>query len=246
MRIEQNSLVEYEDVDTGFRMKLPVLFQRLQRAALYHSESVGLHTEKMVADGAVWILNRMLVSIERMPTYRETLTVKTWHKGSHGFRAGRDFILFCDGEPVAMAASQWLYYDLIKKRIAKIPESVSAPYTDELEEALDEGAIDFAVDKKFEAQETLTITTREGDFDPNGHVNNAVYLDYLDTLLKRKGFDGSTPSAVGIQYFKEINREISEIEASLNAQSKAVNFQFASASTVHAAGFVTFNPGESA
>ncbi len=246
MKIEQKSLVEYEDVDTGFRMKLPVLFQRLQRAALYHSESVGLHTEKMVAEGAVWILNRMLVSIERMPAYRETLTVKSWHKGSHGFRAGRDFILFCNGEPVAKATSQWLYYDLNKKRIAKIPKSVSSPYTDEMEEALDEGAIDFTVDKKLEPRETVTITTRDGDFDPNGHVNNAVYLEYLDTLLKRSALSEKAPQKVGIQYFKEIVREISEIKAGLDVQADTANFQLTSSSTVHAAGFVTFGTEESA
>jgi medium-chain acyl-[acyl-carrier-protein] hydrolase len=56
MKIEQSSRVQYDDVDADFRMKLPVLLQRLQRAALHHSESVGLNNEKMVAAGAVWIL----------------------------------------------------------------------------------------------------------------------------------------------------------------------------------------------
>jgi medium-chain acyl-[acyl-carrier-protein] hydrolase len=38
MKIEQTTHVEYDDVDTDFKMKLPDLFQRLQRAALHHSE----------------------------------------------------------------------------------------------------------------------------------------------------------------------------------------------------------------
>ena len=92
MKIEQTTRVQYDDVDTDFRMRLPVLFRRLQRAALHHSDSVGLSNEKMVADGAVWILNRMVVRIERIPVYRERLTVRTWHKGSVGFWAGRDFL----------------------------------------------------------------------------------------------------------------------------------------------------------
>ena len=101
MKIEQTSMVQYEDVGTDFRMKLPALFQRFQRAALNHSDSVGLDTQTMIAAGAVWILNRIRVRIQRMPGYRESVTVKTWHKGSAGFRAGRDFLVLCGNETVA-------------------------------------------------------------------------------------------------------------------------------------------------
>ena len=227
-------------MDTDFRMKLPVLFQRLQRAALHHSESVGLNNEKMVADGAVWILNRIWVKILRMPLYRETLTVRTWHKGSVGFRAGRDFMLFCDQQQVAAATSQWLFFDLNKKRIAKIPKAVSAPYTAEQEDVLGSDAIDFTVDKTFDPQETMVITTREGDYDPNGHVNNAAYLDYLDTLIKRSRMPTGIVAQVGIQYFKEIGRDVHGIQAGLTRHDDTAHFRFYDPSVVYSAGFVSF------
>jgi medium-chain acyl-[acyl-carrier-protein] hydrolase len=240
MKIEQTSQVQYDDVDTDFRMKLPVLFQRLQRAALHHSETVGLNNEKMVTDGAVWILNRMRVNIVRMPVYRETLTVRTWHKGSVGFRAGRDFLLFCGTQPVAAATSQWLFFDLNKKRIAKIPKSVSEPYTAEQEDVLGRDAIDFAVDKTFDPRETMAITTREGDLDPNGHVNNAAYLDYLDTLIKRSRMAAGIVTQVGIHYFKEIGRDVHDIQAGLTRHEDTALFRFCDPSAVYAAGFVGF------
>jgi medium-chain acyl-[acyl-carrier-protein] hydrolase len=238
MRIEQTSIVEYEEVDTHFYIKLPALFQRLQRAALNHSDSVGLDTQTMVAAGAVWILNRIRVRIQRMPEYRESVTVRTWHKGSAGFRAGRDFLVLCGDEQVAAASSQWLYYDIGRKRIAKIPERVSAPYTDEPDEALEAGAIDFAVDKTFEPEEALTITTREGDYDPNGHVNNTVYLDYLDTLVNRSGMIGGGIGEVGIQYLKEIDRDVQAVQGGLVKHNDSIHFRFFKQETVFAAGFV--------
>ena len=240
MKIEQTTQVQYDDVDADFRMKLPVLFQRLQRAALHHSESVGLSNEKMVADGAVWILNRMLVKIQRLPVYREQLTVRTWHKGSVGFRAGRDYLLFCNQEQVAAATSQWLFFDLNKKRIAKIPAAVSKPYTAEKYEAIGTDAIEFAVCKTFDPQKTMTITTREGDYDPNGHVNNAAYLDYLDTLIKRSGMPVGTLTEVGIQYFKEIGRAVHAIQADLAFQKDTALFRLYDQSVLNAAGFVSF------
>jgi acyl-ACP thioesterase len=238
MKIEQTEMVEYEDVGTDFRMKLPALFQRLQRVALNHSDAVGLDTQTMIAAGAVWILNRIRVRIRRMPEYRESVTVTTWHKGSAGFRAGRDFLVLCGRETVAAAASQWLYYDIGRKRVAKIPERISAPYTDEPDEALESGAIDFAVDKTFETEETLSLTIREGDYDPNGHVNNTVYLDYLDTLIKRSGMADGGIGEVGIQYIKEIGRNVWAVQGGLIKENDSIRFRFFDQETVYAAGFV--------
>ncbi len=238
MIVEQSSQVEYDEVDAAFHMKLPVLFQRLQRAALHHSEGVNMGSEAMVAAGAVWVLNRMRVGIVRMPRYRETITLKTWHKGSTGFRAGRDFLVYCGPERVAAATSQWLYFDLKRKRVAKIPKDVSDPYTDEPEEALEPGAIDFHVDKTFTPQKTVTVTTRSGDYDPNGHVNNTVYLDYVDTLIQRTGRSCGAVSQVGIQYIKEIGTDVHSIQAGMAQADERMIFRFFDRDTVFAAGYV--------
>ena len=241
MKIEQTTLVDYDEVDTNFRMKLPVLFQRLQRAAIHHSEQVGLGSAAMVAAGAVWILHRMRVDIYRMPVYREEITLQTWHRGSVGFRAGRDFLVFCGDEKVATATSLWLYYDLKRKRIAKIPKRVSEPYTAEADEVLEAGTIDFEVDKTFDPEQTLTITTREGDYDPNGHVNNTVYLEYLDTLIKRCGIGDTTVGQVGIKYLKEIGRDVHTLQAGVLAADNTVRFRFFDPTAIYAAGFVTYS-----
>jgi len=231
--------VDYDEVDTEFRMKLPVFFQRLQRAAVHHSEQVGLGSADMVAAGAVWILNRMRVDIFRMPVYREAITLRTWHKGSAGFRAGRDFLMVCGDETVAAATSLWLYYDLNRKRIVKIPKGISEPYTVEADDVLAAGAIDFAVDKTFVPAQTIAITTREGDYDPNGHVNNTVYLEYLNTLVKRCGVGNTRVRRVGIQYLKEIGRDVHTLQAGVAAAGHTVRFRFFDSTAVYAAGFVT-------
>ena len=176
MKIELTAQVDYDEVDTHFQMTLPVLFQRLQRAALHHSESVGLGSESMIAAGAVWILSRMRVDIHRMPRYRESITLRTWHKGSVGFRAGRDFVVLCGDETLAVATSQWLYYDLKRQRIAKIPGHVSEPYTAEDEHVLEAGAIDFAVDKAFDPQATLESRLLNSPGEPRCSPRSAGHL----------------------------------------------------------------------
>lgn len=87
----------------------------------------------------------------------------------------------------------------------------------------------------------MTITTREGDYDSNGHVNNTVYLEYLDTLIKRCGLADANVEQVGIQYLKEIGRHVLTIQASVAKSGDRVNFRFFDSSAVYAAGFFTYS-----
>ena len=56
-----------------------------------------------------------------------------------------------------------------------------------------------------------TVTTRISDFDPNGHVNNAVYFDYLETALAADGDHGAAPRRFLIQYQKEIPQSVGTV-----------------------------------
>ncbi len=157
MKIDLTGKVDYDEVDTSFRIKLAVLFQRFQRAALQHSEQVGLGPVAMAASGGVWILNRMRLDLLRLPMCRETVTVRTWHRGASGLRAGRDFLVRCGAETVAAATTQWLYLDLRRQRVLPIPAAVADPYTREADAVLEAGAMDFRVHKSFEPQALMTL-----------------------------------------------------------------------------------------
>jgi acyl-ACP thioesterase len=237
MKFRQTAEVEYDEVDSNFRLKLSVLFQRLQRAALFHSDQVGMGIREMLAIGGAWILSRMMVEIHRIPVYQDKLTVETWHKGPSGVMTERAFVLSCNGETVCVAESQWLFFDLKKKRIARVPDQVSAAYTTEKENVLDKGVTNFPVDRKFEPEQVLSVSTREGDYDSNGHVNNTTYLDYLSTLIKRKGLAADRLKRIGILYRKEIAKEVQTIQVGASADKGSVKFRIFNDSTVYATGF---------
>jgi acyl-ACP thioesterase len=238
MKIQQTAKIEYDEVDATFQLKLPMLFQRFQRAALCHSERVGLGPKAMMQKGGAWILHKMRAEIYRMPTYAEALTVETWHKGSRGFRAERAFRLSCADETVCLAESQWLYLDLKKKQIVKIPHTVSEPYSTEKEDVLGKSAIDFSVDRGFEPEERLALCTRAGDYDSNGHVNNTVYLEYLDTILQQSRFGPGHIRRIAIQFIKEIKKDVHSVHVGVSRAEESLKFQCFNGSTVYAAGFI--------
>ena len=236
MKVKLHKQVKYFEVDTGFKLKLGHLFRLFQEAAIEHSEQVGLGSKALVDGGSVWVLNRMETEILRQPEYLEKLTLVTWHKGSQGYRAFRDFILYAGDEKIATAASMWLYVDTQRRRIIRIPTDVSAAYTTETESAMDNRFDTWKANTRFTPTFSQPISIRTSDYDPLGHVNNAVYIDYVETLVTHV-FDNATYiGRLSIEFKKELAQDIEIVEAGLAEAPSGYIFKIFNQDTVYAAG----------
>ena len=242
MKVTLRKQVKYFEVDTAFKLKLGNLFRLLQEAAIEHSEKIGLGSKTLVDGGSVWVLNRVEVEILRYPEYLEEIKLITWHKGSQGYRAYRDFILYAGEEKVATAASMWLYVDTRRKRIIRIPEDVSAAYTIESDAAMDNRFDTWKADTQFSPGVTRPISIRTVDFDPLGHVNNAVYLDYVETLATHAVDNFAGIGRLIIEFKKELGRDVEMVEAGLAQTSDGYVFKIFNQDTVYAAGELYLNP----
>ena len=241
MRITLTKQVNYFEVDTAFKLKLGPLFRLFQEAAIEHSEKVGLGSKTLVDTGSVWILNRIEAEILRMPEYLEKLSVVTWHKGSKGYRAYRDFVVSIGEETVAAATSMWLYLDMRRKRIMRIPEDVSAAYTTETESALNNHIDRWKADTDFAPTVVTPISLRACDYDPLGHVNNAVYFDYVETLATHAFQRSPAIRSLKIEFKKELGQNIETIEAGLAQTPNGHHFKIFNRDTVYAAGEMRLN-----
>ena len=66
------------DVDMHRRLKTSTLLTMLQEAAIAHTEAIGMGREKTLDRGLLWIITLPRLTIHRMPTYDETVTVACW------------------------------------------------------------------------------------------------------------------------------------------------------------------------
>ncbi|MFH1983755.1 MAG: acyl-ACP thioesterase domain-containing protein [Pseudomonadota bacterium] len=242
MIITQTRTIDYFEADPVFRVKLGVLIKRLQEAAVSHSESVGFGSRNMAGNKNAWILNRLGIDIIRWPAYLEPLTVTTWHRGSRGFMAYRDFRLSVEGEPVAVATSRWLFFDLGRKRVVKVPPETTAAYGAEDDRATDMDLDTWSPPAAPNIVTRLDISTRASDYDPNGHVNNAVYFDYLETLLVAETHGGDLPKRFLIQYQKEIPREVASISVGTGPGNTERSFSIWGDTSTYASGEIIFSP----
>ncbi len=225
MKVTLTRVIDYAGVGVDFNQNLCSFFKLIQEAAVIHSEKVGFDTQTLLDRGEVWILNTLQAEIYRYPQLREEVSVVTWHKQSKGFKAFRDFSVYAGGEKLAAASSLWLYFDIRKKRLARVPAATGQVYTSEAEDAMNSSIASWKPREDFLPEFETDICVRYSDFDPLSHVNNAVYFDYLETLVARSGDHRKKITGIKIQYKKEISRTVTTLKAGLQRTDTGCGFK---------------------
>lgn len=233
MKVSISRKINFFDIGTDYRITLASLFRVLQEASSKHSDDAE---NAMTAADCRWILNRMAARVDRYPAYGETVTAVTWHRGSKGYKAFRDYELYANGDRLAAATSVWLYYDMNARRLLKVPTDTAEIYGIQTETATGIDITGWKPDSGFAPDFTTCITTRPTDYDPLHHVNNAVYYEYLISLLCRGGLDPMRIASVTLQYQKEIGQEIDAVQAGCSLSDRQGLFKIYSDDTVFASG----------
>jgi acyl-ACP thioesterase len=164
-------------------LKPQAIFQFFQKAAGNHATNLGVGFDALRKLGLFWVLSRVKVGIEKLPAWRDEVTLVTWPKGVDRLFALRDFrMLDRDGATMVRGTSCWLLVDMERmrpRRIDSIPRSFPV-LTEEhaLRESLD----------KITAPENLAVKCEKqvmvSDLDVNHHVNNTEYVRWIADCLE--------------------------------------------------------------
>jgi acyl-ACP thioesterase len=236
MKIRVQKTIGFNEVNTKHEIRLKHLFNCVQEAASTHSHQVGCGTADLLEQGYAWVLNKVGLTINRRPELGEEIEIVTWHKGTKGFRSYRDYRIMCAQETLVTATSLWLFIDVRKKKIIKPPADLSARYTFETDNATDIDLDRWRPVKDFEPLNTANIPTRPSDFDPLGHANNAIYLDYLEVLLARQDFNQENLKHLMVQYLNEVPADLPSVKADLGRKDDIYLFRISGDETINAVG----------
>jgi acyl-ACP thioesterase len=203
MDIEQNTFpLRFRDIDRSDRLTPAATFHYFQDAATSHAEQLGVGREFMAQTGQAWILSRMSVLLERRPTYREKVTVRSWPRGGEKLFALRDFdIRDASDIPVVRGRSGWIILDREKRRPLR-PQAImdKLPLNEGLD-ALPSGPVGLKPqDDLVKAAERRALYS---DVDYNGHVNNARYIEWIQDILPPGTLEAAGKIRLDINYLTE-------------------------------------------
>jgi acyl-ACP thioesterase len=230
--------VSYRDVDRAEVLLLPVFVQYLQEAAIAHANQYDTGTKAMTAHGESWVLNRMGLEIARYPRFEEALRIETWSRGIKGFKGYREFRVFDANEALVLSGSSlWVYVNIATKAIVRVPTEVAAgfpvcregPFVPEIDR------MEFAAPAA--AAASTPVALRYSDVDVQGHVNNTVYFDLVQTALARAGMNPH-PRSLRIKYAKAIPGSAPAVSVRIATANGRTAFSIEDGPIVFAAGEV--------
>ena len=214
---EQTVTVKAEDCDEFGNFRLSSLLYYAQEAAGGHCKTIGMDWDSMAAKGMFWAVLRHRVVITHLPKAGEEIRLQTWPMPVTRAAYPRSVrATDATGNKLFDVVSLWVLMNT-ESRAMIVPgkSGVCVPGIVLGDEPAAPGTL---IPGNYENSCMWAVSSQ--DLDLNGHVNNAIYLDYAEALAGDFR-QNRTPKEVQVCYLAEV-RLGQEIKLSWELSEEAV------------------------
>lgn len=176
--------IPYYECDASGHLKFSTLVSLLILASEYQNRQMGIAEQQVLKLGGGWVIVDYEAQFTgEMPKEDDEIVIDTCILAYNKYFVVRQFIVKdASGAQLGTVKGLFVYMDLKKRRMAKIPDEIMAPYALNTQIRLPKVARPDKVDVD-DQWYGHQYRVRYFDIDYNGHVNNARYFDWmLDTL----------------------------------------------------------------
>jgi len=151
----------------------------LEEAAADHCFSIAYSLYDLMKQDIGWILLGGYLRMERYPSYKENVTIRTWMSNYSTIRGIRENIIFDEQDNIiGQAKGLWLFFDIKRRRPVKIFEDIKKKWSYFAEESV-KNDIRKKIEPIYSAKYSNRFQVHRFDIDTNKHVNNIRYLQWL-------------------------------------------------------------------
>lgn len=187
--------VRFDECGPNKRSTMRTVAAMIQECACNHAQGLWGRGQSMPADmnkvNLAWVCTRLHIDVHSYPLWGDQVEVKTWFEAQGKIAARRDWEMTDhtentgDNKVIAKATSQWIAFNLEKRKLARIPQTVLDEFeTQQLSNAPVMGR-EYEAEKLPDVRGMQGVTipeshsVRRTDLDMNNHVNNVVYTEWL-------------------------------------------------------------------
>ncbi|MGC9363158.1 MAG: acyl-[acyl-carrier-protein] thioesterase [Fidelibacterota bacterium] len=176
-RVDDYYIHSYE-TDFTTKLRFSCLNRYMQESAWKNAEQLGFGFSRLIQGNFAWVLTRMLITLEPLPGWNETIRIATWPSGQEGLFAFRDFQIFDQGgKELGRATSSWCVIDLVTRKPVPLQSAFENGLA-ELDQRLFPGRPHKIEALKRADSEWRTVVGYQ-DLDVNEHVTNSRYIDWI-------------------------------------------------------------------
>ena len=249
MKVTSEEIINVGDVSTTGYLRLDALFNIFQDMAVLHTHKVGFELNDLLGAGKIWVLNRVVVQISQLPRFEETIDIHTWSRKIVRFKGLRDFEMYSQGRSIIRASSLWVFVDINKGRPIRVPAEYENMYGIVQDRSTDVDVEAIKFEEISNPDYSLKVATRVSDYDINGHVNNAVVLQYIETGIVRFFSGKNVIDEIQLMFLKEIPLQVDEVTLLLQKRPHGCLFEIENNGVVFVRGAVSIgdsmNPSDS-
>ncbi|HLX35904.1 MAG TPA: thioesterase family protein [Candidatus Limnocylindrales bacterium] len=192
--------VRFDEAGPDGRIRTSALLRYAQDVAWRHSEFLGFDRRWYTERGRWWVVRAVDLEVLAPIPMGRTLRVSTAVVGHRRIWARRlGECRLADGTLAAIVTTDWVILD-DRGRLVRIPPDFGLSFSNP------ELPGDIARVEQPEPPPDvhgLELRVRPADLDPMGHVNNAVYVDWLEEALASAGLTSATsdlPRGCRVEY----------------------------------------------
>jgi len=194
--------VNSAETDMFGRLRLGAFVNLLIQSAIKSADKLGFGWNEMSKQNLFWVLNRLTLQIEQIPSWYDRITIETWPKDIHKILYLRDYIIR-DGDEniIARATTAWLALDSVSRR----PKHVSTDSIGHFTLLKGKHSIKELPEKLLPVtpNDIRQIQSTYFDIDLNKHVTSTRYIDWMMDSFPQDFHENAYPRLLSVNYMKE-------------------------------------------
>lgn len=212
--------IPYYECDASGHLTFSTLISLLILSSEKQNRQLGVDEQRVLQFGGGWVIIDYEAHFSgTMPKENDQIVIDTSVLAYNKYFVVRSFIIKnAVGNQIGDVKGLFVYMDLQKRRLAKIPEEIMAPYEMGTQIRLPKVAKPdrVTIDNQWHGHQ---YRVRYFDIDYNGHVNNACYFDWMLDTLTPEFLKTHQISAMRMNYEHEVRTDTVVDSQSLGPQT---------------------------
>ena len=216
--------IAYQEVDMNNRLRLYTLEEHLLNTAGKVADSLGFGTQALRPYNCSWIITRMMLEMDYMPTQGEHICIETWIEQNAHMLSTRNYRIYlhtaAEDRLIGRAKSVWAILDINKREIVNMFDHPM------FAGAVDGEVLDITRSPRMlpvtEPDVESTHTVRYSDVDYNRHCNSCSGKQAirLDINYQKEVYFGDTVTVLCKQTENDIQYTVKTVTGQASCSAK--------------------------
>ncbi|MDD4149981.1 MAG: thioesterase [Bacteroidales bacterium] len=176
---EKQFELRYFEMNNFGEASTTTILTLLEEAAADHCHSIDHSLYELEKQNIGWVLVSGIMEMDRYPSYKEKITIRTWLSEYSMIRGLRENIIYDEKmNIIGRAKGLWVFFDIERRRPTQIFESIINGWS-----YCSVESIKHDITKKIKPIDVATnlkeFKVHNFDVDANRHVSNIKYLQWL-------------------------------------------------------------------